>query len=283
MENKASNFFKALTPTIFILALQTFLSFAMGFLLICKKAYDYESGGYADFMKECMDDMLSADFNLAVLLTYVVISMVLLGIWYKKVFGPEQKGKWKLSAMTNKPWQFVLGVAGVAFGAQYLCMYAMSLMALAFPDWLANYQEIMESIGLADEVTLPLVLYVVILGPICEEIAYRGLTLGFAKKFTNTFWAANIIQAVLFAGLHMNPLQGVYTFFIGLLFGYFVHKSGSLLMGIILHIAFNATGVLGDTLLVSGSNQMQSAMILFAAMVATYVGIILIKRNIPSH
>lgn len=283
MENNVSNFFKALLPTIFVLVLQTFLSMAMGFLMVCKKAYEYESGGYMEFMKECMDEMLSANFNLAVLLTYVVIALVLLGAWYKKAFGQEEKGRWKLSVLTEKPLQFGVGVVAIAIGAQYLCMYIMSLLAMVFPEWLTNYEQLMESIGLTDEVTFPLVLYVVILGPICEEIAYRGLTMGFAQKFTNTFWAANVIQAVLFAGLHMNPLQSAYTFFIGLLLGYFVHKTGSLLMGIILHMAFNATGVLGDVLLVSGSNQMQSAMILFGAMVVTYAGIILIKRNIPNR
>ncbi|MDD6194591.1 MAG: type II CAAX endopeptidase family protein [Lachnospiraceae bacterium] len=279
MENKVSYFFKALVPTIFILVLQTFLSMAMGFLLICKKAYDYESGGYFDFMKDCMNAMLSADFNLAVLLTYAVIALMLLGVWFKKEFGREEKGRWKLSAITNKPLHFGAGVVAIAFGAQYLCMYAMNFLAMLFPQWLANYEKVMESIGLTEEVTLPLVLYVVILGPICEEIAYRGLTMGFAKRFA-PFWVANVIQAVLFAGLHLNPLQSFYTFFIGLMLGYFVHKSGSLMTGIVLHIAFNAAGALGDSLIVSGNNQMQAFAILFGAMVATYFGIILLKRAI---
>ena len=279
MDNKVTNFFKALLPTIFILALQTFLSVAMGFLLICKRAYDYESGGYMDFMKDCMSDMLSADFNLAVLLTYVVIALVLLGIWYNKEFGREEKGKWKLSSITDKPLYFGAGVVAIAFGAQYLCMYVMNLLAMMFPRWLANYEKIMESIGLTDEVTLPMVLYVVLLGPICEEIAYRGLTMGLAKRFA-PFWVANVIQAVLFAGLHMNPLQSIYTFFIGLMLGYFVFKSGSLLTGIVLHIAFNAAGALGGSLIVSGTNQIQAFAILFGAMVVTYLGIILLKRAI---
>lgn len=282
MDNKASNFFKALLPTILILGLQTFLSVAMGFLMICMKAYNYKSGGYADFMKDCMESMMSADFNLAVLLSYVVIGLVLLGVWYKKEFGPEEKGKWKLSALTDKPVHFGVGIVVIAFGAQYLCMYVMNLLAMAFPQWLTNYQKIMEAIGLGEEVTLPLVLYVVILGPICEEIAYRGLTMGFAKRFTS-FWVANVIQAVLFAGLHMNPLQSVYTFFLGLLFGYFVHKSGSLFMGILLHMVFNAAGALGNSLIVPGSNQIQAFIILFGSMVATYVGFVLLKGSIRDH
>jgi hypothetical protein len=38
------------------------------------------------------------------------------------------------------------------------------------------------------------------------------------------FWVANILQAVLFGIYHMNPLQGIYAFFIGLFLGYVCHK-----------------------------------------------------------
>lgn len=93
------------------------------------------------------------------------------------------------------------------------------------------------------------------------------------------FWAANVVQALLFAGMHMNPLQAVYTFLFGLVLGYFVEKAGNLSMGICLHMSFNAVGVLSGGLALGGNGPMQFFCILFGSMVATYLGILLLNKN----
>ena len=60
-----------------------------------------------------------------------------------------------------------------------------------------EYETLMEGMGLNDTVTLPLVLYAVILGPVCEEYAFRGLTMRYARRVM-PFWTANVVQAVAF-------------------------------------------------------------------------------------
>lgn len=281
MDKKVSDFFKCLLPSALIVGMQFYLSAVGAFLVFCSLLPDYTSGGMRSLMTSYAKKATSPDFQTAVMLAYSIFALIIFGIWFCKAFLPKQREKKGIAALTEKPVWFCFGVVLLAVGMQYLCMYMMDVVAGIFPQWMEKYETLLKTIGLTeDALTVPLLLYTVILGPICEELAFRGVTMGYAKR-AMSFWAANIVQALLFAAMHMNLVQGSYTFFMGLLLGYLVNKSGSLLMGIIIHIAFNAMGVLGSSLIVSGSNPMQVFLILFAALVATYYGFVAINKNIP--
>ena len=281
MEKKASDFFKCLLPSVIIFGIQIFVQFAGMFVVFCVSAHNYTEGSYLDFVKQIADLTMSTDFIMGTLLVYTMIAVVLFGIWFYRLFLPKQREKKGIAVLTEKPLAFCGGIVLLALGMQYLCVYCMNVLAIFFPQWMETYELLMENMGLSDgTLTVPIVLSVVILAPICEELAFRGVTMGYAKR-NMSFWSANIIQALLFAGMHMNPMQSVYTFFMGLVLGYFVNKSGSIVMGIILHMAFNTIGVLGNFLIVPGSNPIQLFFILFGTMLATYFGFVLIDKNIP--
>lgn len=81
------------------------------------------------------------------------------------------------------------------------------------------------------------VAYVVFIGPITEEILFRGAVMkGFnfaSRKF------AIIMSAVMFAFFHGNILQGIIAFLLGIFFGYLDMKAGSIIPSVILHITNN--------------------------------------------
>ena len=83
------------------------------------------------------------------------------------------------------------------------------------------------------------VLYGVILGPIAEELIFRGVTLYYTQKFTRRFWLANLVQATFFGVLHMNLVQGIYAAVLGMVLGWVYHRFRSLYASIWLHIFFN--------------------------------------------
>lgn len=58
------------------------------------------------------------------------------------------------------------------------------------------------------------------------------------------FYAANILQAFLFAIIHINPIAFIYTFPSGLLNGYVVKKYKSIIPAIFIHMLGNASGIL---------------------------------------
>lgn len=282
MENKASNILKCILPSVMIFALQMFLSGAGAFVMFCKQAHDYTSGGLSGFFQQYYDAVMSTDFNVGVMLMYAIVAGGLFIAWYYYDGKPVVREKSGLAVLTDKPLAFFAGLVLLAVGMQYLCTFCMNLLSLWFPDWLVEYETLMEGMGLNDTVTLPLVLYAVILGPVCEEYAFRGLTMRYARRVM-PFWTANVVQALLFAGMHMNPLQATYTFVLGLVLGYLVERSGSIAMGVWLHIAFNAAGVFSGGISVGANGPIFVFLLLFGSMAATYIGFVLINKNIPAR
>lgn len=165
------------------------------------------------------------------------------------------------------------GLFILALGLQYMANYIVMIITVINPDIIKSYQQIMEKSGLEKiTLTLPLVLYVVILGPICEELAFRGVTFGYISR-SLPFQAANIFQAALFGIMHMNITQGIYAFFLGLFLGEIYYHSGNILLNIFLHMGFNAISLfLSDYLTTGNGTPYVFCLILFAAMCATYLG-----------
>jgi membrane protease YdiL (CAAX protease family) len=91
--------------------------------------------------------------------------------------------------------------------------------------------------------SLPLVLaFVVVVGPVSEELIFRGVLLrGFLENYRT--WAAILLSSLLFAFMHLNPWQSVSGFFIGCLFAWFVARTGSLLPAIAGHVLTNGLAV----------------------------------------
>ena len=63
------------------------------------------------------------------------------------------------------------------------------------------------------------------------------------------FWAANLMQAVLFGIFHMNWIQGIYAFVLGLVLGWICEKGGSIYFSMFFHILFNFWGTIIGPLL----------------------------------
>ena len=93
--------------------------------------------------------------------------------------------------------------------------------------------------------SLAWVFAVVILPPLVEETVFRGLIFHYLKKGGAGFWAANLIQAVLFGIYHGNLVQGIYAFCIGLLLGYLAERYSSLIIPVMVHALFNLFGTFG--------------------------------------
>ena len=91
-------------------------------------------------------------------------------------------------------------------------------------------------------------LSLVLLYPIVEEIAFRGLVQELlhdyvSRRSLGPLTIANLLTSVLFAGLHFiyhAPLLAALVFFPSLVFGFFKDRTRRLLAPIILHVFYNA-------------------------------------------
>ena len=117
---------------------------------------------------------------------------------------------------------------------------ALTVLLPLFPKVQESYSTVMNALG--SESAL-MIACVCILAPIGEELVFRGLSLRILKK-AFPWWFAVALQAVLFGVYHLNPVQGIYATLLGLLLGYTAHRYGSVVPGILLHMAVNSSSYL---------------------------------------
>ncbi len=132
----------------------------------------------------------------------------------------------------------------ISFLMTFCTSYIVSSLVQLLPTYEKMVSQYAEMIGTID----PKLLFVggVIIGPICEEIIFRGIILkGFLKTYD--YKKAILFSALIFSFIHMVPIQVIATFFIGLVLGYVYYKTRSLWLVCIIHILNNLVAVLAGT------------------------------------
>ena len=80
------------------------------------------------------------------------------------------------------------------------------------------------------------------LTPVAEELLCRGAILGtLLLLMPRRPWVCIVVSALIFGLIHLNPVQMVFGFLYGLLLGWLYWCTGSMLPGIVVHVANNAT------------------------------------------
>lgn len=129
----------------------------------------------------------------------------------------------------------------LGFGLQFFMNSVLGGIMKAAPDLLKNYIELIEKLGMGNS-PISLV-YIILIAPIGEELVFRGVVFDYLKKHIS-FIAVNIFQAFFFGLYHMNVVQGIYAFALGMLLGWICNKYGSIRESILLHMAVNLSGCL---------------------------------------
>jgi membrane protease YdiL (CAAX protease family) len=83
-------------------------------------------------------------------------------------------------------------------------------------------------------------LYAMLLGPIMEEIIFRGAIMKQLERFGANY--AIILSSLIFALYHLFVFQAVFAFFVGIILAYTAHKY-SLKWSILLHILINSSAL----------------------------------------
>ena len=209
---------------------------------------------------------LASDMNFTTVMSIVfsVFSIAVFAIWYYR----SCSGNFKIDIKKSFHPYEILGIVLLVPGAQFMSSIVTSMISTVFPEWLEDYMELLESAGLSGDIPLLMMIYSVCLAPIGEELVFRGVTLRIARR-TFPFWIANIIQALLFGIFHMNPIQGCYTFILGLILGYICEKGGTIYHVILFHFLFNLWGTTASQWLIVDDVMLQGLIVI----VATVVGL----------
>ena len=143
-----------------------------------------------------------------------------------------------IKSLFAKKFVVILGICLVCgLGLLVLANGVVAVEAYVIPSIVEEYAEMAQNTGMG---TSPFaIIAAVCMAPIGEELLCRGVCLHFGKKALGKFWYANILQALLFGVLHMNWVQGVYAFIIGLVLGYLAERYESLLPAMLVHFVVN--------------------------------------------
>lgn len=176
--------------------------------------------------------------NNVIFFVYELICMIIVMMAYYGVYGrKKEKSAENRFYHVSTVFVFLLLACGI-----YFCVAVyLDLASLLAPRQMTQYGEMIESSGLAGLTFLSTVITLVI-APVFEELLFRGLMLKTAAWVKLPFWAANLLQAFVFGLFHMNWIQGIYAFGLGLVLGGCYRWYGVIAAPILLHGIFNYFG-----------------------------------------
>lgn len=132
----------------------------------------------------------------------------------------------------------------------FLCVIIAFVTLFGF-NTLINYLfHLLEKIGYQPDTSLPLpltngwwltinIVILAVLPAVFEELIYRGVILNGLRRFGSI--KAVVISALLFALAHGSAMQFFYQFILGLVLGFVLIKTGSIVAAMIIHFLNNAT------------------------------------------
>lgn len=165
----------------------------------------------------------------------------LLALFIGLIFIVSYAHKWipgEIGQKSTRPmkWQVILFSILLIWGIQ-LVFYALSTAGESIINLFGFIMEgAIESAGGENEPMI-MVIYSVIMGPIAEEVVFRGAVMRTLQKYGK--WFAIVASAIFFGVYHSNLPQGIYAFFMGVFFAW-IAMEYSIYWSILLHIFNNA-------------------------------------------
>lgn len=164
-------------------------------------------------------------------------------LWFYFSFHQRERESFSKRGGRLRPVSF-LWLTMLTVGLSYFTNLIFTGITWISPAFVENYDSLVESSGIT-EYSLMWLFSTLILPPIVEETIFRGLILKYLQRAGAAFLVANLIQAVCFGIYHGNIVQGIYTFVIGLFFGYVAWRYDSLIPGMFMHFVYNLIGTVG--------------------------------------
>jgi len=243
MKNIIKNIWKIINYPLLYLVLQFIISsgytFVMAMILTVKLAFENAMvDKYLSSPEVEIFEILQSPVHVIVPL---IISIFITLILIFGILGREWKSDkfWSFAEIKSSPL-ILCFTLGAAFN-----IFTIGVFAL-LP--ITPQQRIDNIIG--SNLILDLISFA-LLAALLEEVIFRGIVL---KRLTKMMKlpVAVILQALIFAVIHLDLVQGTYSFVIGLILGLVYIWFDSIWLVISLHFAFNATSIvlshiLGET------------------------------------
>ena len=235
-KRRRHEFFAAIAKAVCYTSLFVIVQFIVQFGFVLVKAFVAILGGVSDAdAYTILIDALFANVcrmaTLSSLVTILAIGLLFLiqkktithEIWLK----PVKNSALGLAALFGAAAQFIISVA------------------VGFIPWPETWVEDLASLNdyLVAESLPWQIVAVAILGPITEELIFRGLVYTRLRRAASPIVAA-VLSGIAFGSVHGNMIQFFYALAFGVVLALIMERYGSLLPCIVVHIFFNGVSFL---------------------------------------
>ena len=163
------------------------------------------------------------------IITLILIALILL---------PSDYGMKDRINIKRIPIKEYFDIIILGIGITILLLFLSSILTKLIP----SYNEVANQLATSRGSALQLIITIALI-PIYEEIFYRGIIFEYLRKNFNII-VAIVVQALVFGVMHLNLVQGIYTFILGIVLALIYMYSESILGNITVHIIFNLLGIL---------------------------------------
>ena len=169
----------------------------------------------------------------------ILLSLIMAwkGWHYRELLHPTSGSPLRLMGLTTVPLLLLVP-------ALLLAVKAVNTAVVSYFPPSGWEQQLFEQFDAADPV---MVLTICVIGPVVEEMLFRGVILRSFLAQYRSEWAI-LGSAALFGAAHMNIYQGFTGLAIGVILGWLYTRTRSVLPGMLLHVAYNTAVLITSSL-----------------------------------
>jgi membrane protease YdiL (CAAX protease family) len=149
----------------------------------------------------------------------------------------------------------------IAFGAQFIFSVLAELLDALLGQAGASATD-MYSAAMESLMNIPGYIYIMLLGPIMEELVFRSAIMKQLERYGANF--AIVMSAMFFACYHIIFVQVIFAFPVGILLGYVAYRY-SVKWSILMHILYNSAAMLLSAVLPNENVEWIVFAVVFAA------------------
>jgi len=187
---------------------------------------------YAIYDLDAVTEMLPGLMLIITFVTYIVSLIV-----FFLIFRKERMMQGGAEAVLTPKGVIITVAVCLAVSLVLQFLFAVSQIDKIFPTY-----DVLVQTTFAGQPVWLLALSVGVVGPIGEELLFRGIIFTRLERYLGTK-PAIIISALIFGAVHLNMVQFIYASAVGILFAYFYSKYRNIRIPILAHIAVNMAGV----------------------------------------
>jgi len=254
LSNKVKVVLEGIIILVLFLFIQVLVSFFGGIVsaIVCA----VYSNGHFDYMR------LLSVMAPYLLLISEILSIIVFGIWYHLLLVKHKSDDTNSGVKNICNFKSIGFIISATFAAFSIALLISNIVSAVWSSSNELFNKIMGN-ALGDDNFIGYI-SIMLLAPLSEELSFRGVLL---HKSKNVYGMTGciVLNTILFAVMHLNPLQFLYVLPVGALLTYIAYKYKTVIASMIAHIINNTVGVLIPLFLHRNPNNIEAVILLIVA------------------